>query len=137
MFFRYSCHHDLMALCSLWDNNPLSRELSFHAQPMSELPRGPHPPPVPMSTGEQHLPSRPSNVSQTGGQLSDGRSITEQPSCLRPGHDRHAMPSTVQPAIIFLATSYTCVKYVAPATVPGSVPIGSAPLSKSTPWTLL
>ena len=53
------------------------------------------------------------------------------------GHNKHVMPSTVQPAIDFPATSYTCVKYVVQATVPGSVPIGTAPLFKQTPWTLL
>ena len=49
------------------------------------------------------------------------------------GHDEHAMPSTVQPAVIFPATSYTCVKYVAQVTVPGSAPTWTALLFKSTP----
>ena len=47
------------------------------------------------------------------------------------------MPSTIQPPIILLATSFTCVKYVVPTTVPSSDQIGTVSLSKLTSSTSL
>ena len=127
MFFRCSCYHDPMALCSLWTNNPLSRELSFS---YPELPRGPYPPPVPISTGGHHSGQVTSPRLEANSVMAD----LPQNSQATNYHDGHA---TVQPAVVFPATSYTCVKYVVPATVPGSAPTGTAPLFKPTPWTQL
>ena len=44
---------------------------------------------------------------------------------------------TAQSAAIPPVTSYTSVKYAAPATAPEPVPTGIGPLSKPTPWTPL
>ena len=52
-------------------------------------------------------------------------------------HDGLAMPSTIQSAIVLLATSYTCVNRAVATTVPSSAATGTAPLTKPTPWTLL
>ena len=52
-------------------------------------------------------------------------------------HNGLTTPSTIQSATVLPVTSYTSVKYVEPTIVPGSVPTGTVPLSKPTPWTPL
>ena len=53
------------------------------------------------------------------------------------GHGGLAMLSTTPTAVVFPVPSYTCVKSVAPAIVPASVPTKTVWLSKPTPWTPL
>lgn len=52
-------------------------------------------------------------------------------------HGKFTTLSTAQSHVVPPVTPYTCVKYVEPFTVPSSIPTGTGPFSKPTPWTPL